>query len=588
MLTTISQYLKQRIQALNYIQQVYGIGQLLQVNGEQVPSIKINGEDTHVNFDNYKSLVFFLKNGNVGHSAEEHPFLANADLITKTYPLRLILYSQAIENTDCNSLSQSLADNIISSLNGEQAAFKASVSVDRCRIEFGNTDLDKYSVWESLYSIDSVLKDADVLIAIEFTVTITGLESCFTDSPCETPEFTFDLEGQTFCEKVETCLGISQTASANEYLNRQGQWTTPAGGGGAGTNGWTPVLAIVTDGTRRVQQVTDWTGGTGTKPATGKYVGASGFVTDIADAVDIRGAQGATGAAGATGPQGPQGEPGTVSLVSGNGTTFDTDHYDLGGTVTDNIALEFDPAVYGVVLGDLNTGKAVIIGNALGSDEFLFIVGGADSVAMTANSVALEAVNGGDVVISAENKIEASANDNVSDYNGSLVIDPYAADPAVGLSLRKNEVTEVGVFAIDDGVKRYANIYAARLDSGNNAIDITRIEANETSAHMRHIYDEVNQFFNGVHVNGTYSQLEYGKEQEDGQLTGINLTVNATGVHHYEGGFIVNSFDNFGNFTIGDPTTDGAWRTYRDNDNNLLTQARVSGAWVTIQQLNYP
>lgn len=60
-----------------------------------------------------------------------------------------------------------------------------------------------------------------------------------------------------------------------------------------GNDGWTPVLAIATDGARRVQQVVDWTGGEGTKPATGKYVGPTGLVTLIADAVDIRGAAGA-------------------------------------------------------------------------------------------------------------------------------------------------------------------------------------------------------------------------------------------------------------------------------------------------------
>lgn len=77
--------------------------------------------------------------------------------------------------------------------------------------------------------------------------------------------------------------------------------------GAAGTNGidgndgWTPVFANVADGSRFVQQITDWVGGEGTKPATGKYVGATGLVTLIADAVDIRGASGA-GSGDVTGP----------------------------------------------------------------------------------------------------------------------------------------------------------------------------------------------------------------------------------------------------------------------------------------------
>lgn len=64
---------------------------------------------------------------------------------------------------------------------------------------------------------------------------------------------------------------------------------TPGAAGGAGSNGWTPVFAIAIDGERRVQQVIDWVGGTGAKPTTGQYVGLSGFTNDIAQAVDIRG-----------------------------------------------------------------------------------------------------------------------------------------------------------------------------------------------------------------------------------------------------------------------------------------------------------
>lgn len=56
-----------------------------------------------------------------------------------------------------------------------------------------------------------------------------------------------------------------------------------------GDRGWVPVLAAVTDGTRRVHRIVDWSGGEGVKPATGSYVGAAGLVPDIADAVDMRG-----------------------------------------------------------------------------------------------------------------------------------------------------------------------------------------------------------------------------------------------------------------------------------------------------------
>src|SRR5690606_21093302 len=56
-----------------------------------------------------------------------------------------------------------------------------------------------------------------------------------------------------------------------------------------------PVLAVVSDSDRRVFQVVDWVGGEGSKPATGDYVGVSGLVSDIGDAVDVRGAAGLGG-----------------------------------------------------------------------------------------------------------------------------------------------------------------------------------------------------------------------------------------------------------------------------------------------------
>lgn len=65
-------------------------------------------------------------------------------------------------------------------------------------------------------------------------------------------------------------------------------------------DGWSPLLRIVTDSARRVIEVYDWTGGTGTKPVTG-YISASGITTTLASAVDVRGASGAAGATGSKG-----------------------------------------------------------------------------------------------------------------------------------------------------------------------------------------------------------------------------------------------------------------------------------------------
>lgn len=78
--------------------------------------------------------------------------------------------------------------------------------------------------------------------------------------------------------------------------NVRGDQGDPGVNGTDGDNGWSPILAVVTDSERRVLQITDWTGGEGTKPATGDYIGPTGLTSNIASAVDIRGATGAAGA----------------------------------------------------------------------------------------------------------------------------------------------------------------------------------------------------------------------------------------------------------------------------------------------------
>lgn len=98
----------------------------------------------------------------------------------------------------------------------------------------------------------------------------------------------------------------------------------PGDPGEPGANGWAPVLATVADGARYVHRVVDWVGGTGSKPATGSYVGATGLVPNIADGVDIRGAAGAgsgdvSGPAGATDGHMAVFDGATGKLVKGGG-----------------------------------------------------------------------------------------------------------------------------------------------------------------------------------------------------------------------------------------------------------------------------
>lgn len=91
--------------------------------------------------------------------------------------------------------------------------------------------------------------------------------------------------------------------------------------------GWTPILAVASDGERRVLQVIGWEGGSGTVPATGVYLGVSGFVSNIADGVDVRGAMGPSGAVSTSNEEIPSG------VINGVNNTFTLAHTPMINTL---------------------------------------------------------------------------------------------------------------------------------------------------------------------------------------------------------------------------------------------------------------
>lgn len=83
------------------------------------------------------------------------------------------------------------------------------------------------------------------------------------------------------------------TSCSNSACGGCGGILIPQGLPGENGQGWSPRLAVVSDGpTREVLQLVGWTGGTGAAPGSGLYVGSSGFVSTAAAAVNIRGTNG--------------------------------------------------------------------------------------------------------------------------------------------------------------------------------------------------------------------------------------------------------------------------------------------------------
>lgn len=117
-------------------------------------------------------------------------------------------------------------------------------------------------------------------------------------------------KGDTGATGIKGDKGDTGATGATGAQGIQGVQGLTGATGAQGQKGWSPILAVVNDGDRRVLQIADWTDGAGTKPTSGSYIGATGLTTIIGNAVDIRGATGLTGATGATGAAGTNGTNG--------------------------------------------------------------------------------------------------------------------------------------------------------------------------------------------------------------------------------------------------------------------------------------
>lgn len=134
------------------------------------------------------------------------------------------------------------------------------------------------------------------------------------------------LKGKDGKDGTNGTDGISayQIAKLNGFVGTEVQWLASMKGttgakGLDGGNGWTPVIKSTAYADGYALEVTDWVGGTGTKPTSLGYVSETGLVSNIANATNVRGVAGATGKQGIQGVQGIQGIKGEQGFKGDTG-----------------------------------------------------------------------------------------------------------------------------------------------------------------------------------------------------------------------------------------------------------------------------
>jgi len=222
MISLIAQFLIAKFTTLPYISKVFGIASFVEVGGEKVIGVYNDSELVQLNFDAYKSLVYIVPNGSYKRETVEHPYVSNTETVVEAYPFRVVIYSQGKENVACSSFSQSIAQGIRKSISGLQTELSEAVNADTVVIKFTDCEYDKATVWKSQTTLPNALKDDDILVSVDFEITISGDENCFAGEPCIGSEFIFSNTAITFCQMVNECINSGEPYS----IQSQGNGTT--------------------------------------------------------------------------------------------------------------------------------------------------------------------------------------------------------------------------------------------------------------------------------------------------------------------------------------------------------------------------
>lgn len=184
MIPELIQTFKERLDAQAFIEQNYALGLSYTVNAQKTPVVFEGDEPLQVNFDNYRSVSFWLLNGPVNQTQRDSDVSCGA-WVQKKVPLRLIYYSGSNGKKICVPVNEDALGNIISVLAfQDDKELRSNYWLSSISLQATSQEFRREVVWNYLYgNLPFKMREHEQLFSVDFDLVFEGDPLCWT-IPC--------------------------------------------------------------------------------------------------------------------------------------------------------------------------------------------------------------------------------------------------------------------------------------------------------------------------------------------------------------------------------------------------------------------
>lgn len=232
MLKILIDYLNSKLANTGYINSVLCIAEKISKEAIGFPAIyNNNNEFQRIEYDANGSVSYWKRNGEITYSEQENTTKVGQIEYTTSIPLRLILFIKKDTANNDAYFSDRLVDEIKSILASNTAVLNGVLKAKKVNISAVRYNTNGKEISDSEFDgINYEPRYTHAYFSIDFDIKIVSNQNCYLqicDTEYTLPDAPLPI---IFCNKVATCLGISDNGSDTKFLNEKGEWITVESG----------------------------------------------------------------------------------------------------------------------------------------------------------------------------------------------------------------------------------------------------------------------------------------------------------------------------------------------------------------------